>query len=49
MLFKVDHGSPDDAIRHIGDLGNLESVGNGKIKVHVRDKMALLTGKHSVS
>ncbi len=33
--------------RHVGDLGNVVSEG-GKIKVDIRDRIAMLSGKYSV-
>ncbi len=36
-----------DFLRHVGDLGNIESQG-GKVKINVRDRIAMLTGKKGV-
>ena len=41
------HGAPSDVTRHMGDLGNIKSLGN-EAKVHIRDKIALLDGDNSV-
>ncbi|CAG9135377.1 unnamed protein product [Plutella xylostella] len=41
------HGAPGDAVRHVGDLGNVESDG-GVTKVCIQDKQISLTGEHSI-
>ncbi|XP_049860082.1 superoxide dismutase [Cu-Zn]-like [Schistocerca gregaria] len=43
-----DHGGPDDADRHIGDLGNVTADEDGVAKVCISDKLISLTGKHSI-
>jgi Cu-Zn family superoxide dismutase len=39
-----DHGGKDSRHRHVGDLGNLESDGNGHAKYRMRDHMIKLRG-----
>lgn len=42
------HGSPDDAARHVGDLGNLEANAEGIATYSRVDKQLTLSGAHSV-
>lgn len=42
------HAGPDDAKRHVGDLGNLEADGQGHATYKRTDKMISLNGPHSV-
>jgi len=42
------HGSPTDANRHAGDLGNIEADSNGVAKVNLTDRKIPLTGPHSI-
>ncbi|KAK3769796.1 hypothetical protein RRG08_046901 [Elysia crispata] len=44
----VNHGAPGDAIRHVGDFGNLEQTANGRILVNLHDTVASLFGRHSI-
>lgn len=44
---KLDHGSPDADIRHVGDLGNIESAG-GVTKVCLQDSQISLVGPNSI-
>jgi len=39
-----DHGGKDSRHRHVGDLGNLESDGNGHAKYRMRDDLIKLRG-----
>ncbi|XP_040194800.1 superoxide dismutase [Cu-Zn] [Rana temporaria] len=41
------HGGPDDEVRHVGDLGNLTSVG-GVADINIKDKLICLKGEHSI-
>lgn len=43
-----DHGGPDHAVRHIGDLGNVEAGADGVAKVNITDTQIQLSGPHSV-
>lgn len=43
-----NHGAPDAAERHVGDLGNVEADANGKATLDLTDHMISLTGEHSV-
>uniref|UniRef100_A0AC34F9V7 Superoxide dismutase [Cu-Zn] n=1 Tax=Panagrolaimus sp. ES5 TaxID=591445 RepID=A0AC34F9V7_9BILA len=42
------HGGPDDEIRHVGDLGNVEARSDGTCSTEMKDSMISLTGEHSV-
>jgi Cu-Zn family superoxide dismutase len=42
------HGGPDDAVRHVGDLGNIEADGTGLAKYDRVDKLITLEGDNSV-
>ncbi|KAJ9595108.1 hypothetical protein L9F63_013583 [Diploptera punctata] len=46
--YQKDHAGPDDAERHIGDLGNVTAGDNGVAKVNISDKMISLTGAHNI-
>ncbi|KAJ8985767.1 hypothetical protein NQ317_014420 [Molorchus minor] len=43
-----DHGSPSDAERHVGDLGNVEAGDSGAAKVCIKDSSISLEGEHSI-
>lgn len=43
-----EHGAPEDAIRHVGDLGNIATDGNGVAKGSRTDSYIQLMGAHSV-
>ncbi|VDL58254.1 unnamed protein product [Hymenolepis diminuta] len=45
---KKNHGAPDAAERHIGDLGNVEAGPDGKAVLDLTDKLISLSGEHSV-
>jgi len=44
----VDHAGPDDASRHVGDLGNVIADSNGVAKIDITDKVISLTGELSI-
>ncbi|XP_025098992.1 superoxide dismutase [Cu-Zn]-like [Pomacea canaliculata] len=43
-----EHGGPDMAERHSGDLGNIEAGEDGVAKVDITDKQIPLTGVNSI-
>ncbi|XP_055694697.1 superoxide dismutase [Cu-Zn] [Lutzomyia longipalpis] len=43
-----EHGGPDSAVRHAGDLGNIVADANGVGKVAISDKQISLSGQYSV-
>jgi len=45
----VVHGGKDDAVRHVGDLGNVKSDNTGKVDIQFSDNLAGLVGKHSIA
>ncbi|XP_049762296.1 superoxide dismutase [Cu-Zn]-like [Schistocerca cancellata] len=45
---KVNHGGPTDAIRHVGDLGNIEAGENGVANISIRDRVISLTGRNNI-
>jgi Cu-Zn family superoxide dismutase len=42
------HAGPDDEIRHVGDLGNIQSDENGNGTYEIEDKLISLMGRYSV-
>jgi len=42
------HGAPSDEERHVGDLGNIKTDGNGTAKGSHKDKLIKLIGPESV-
>lgn len=42
--FGKTHGAPNDDVRHVGDLGNIESAGSSVTTVNVCDSVISLTG-----
>jgi Cu-Zn family superoxide dismutase len=44
----MPHAGPDDAKRHVGDLGNLEADGQGHASYKRTDKLISLSGPHSI-
>ncbi|CAD7080938.1 unnamed protein product [Hermetia illucens] len=43
-----EHGAPDAAVRHVGDLGNVEAGSDGKAKVSITDKIISLQGANNI-
>ncbi|PIA94423.1 Superoxide dismutase [Cu-Zn] [Cercospora beticola] len=43
-----EHGAPEDSERHVGDLGNFKTDGQGNAKGSVQDKLIKLIGPESV-
>ncbi len=46
--FGKTHGAPSDSERHVGDLGNFKTDGQGNAKGSVSDSLIKLFGEHSV-
>jgi len=42
------HGGPTDTDRHVGDLGNIQSDGNGVANLNFSDQVISLNGPHSI-
>lgn len=42
------HGGPASAVRHVGDLGNIEANAEGVAKVQITDAQIQLHGKNNV-
>ncbi|KAJ1649959.1 Superoxide dismutase [Cu-Zn] [Dispira simplex] len=42
------HGAPQDAVRHVGDLGNLDANNSGIATIDIKDSVISLTGPHSI-
>lgn len=46
--FGKTHGAPDDQERHVGDMGNFKTDGQGNVKATVTDRLIKLIGPESV-
>jgi Cu-Zn family superoxide dismutase len=44
----TEHGGPDDEVRHLGDLGNIEAGEDGTAHLEMTDSMISLNGEHSI-
>ncbi|TGZ69881.1 hypothetical protein CRM22_003488 [Opisthorchis felineus] len=44
----VDHAAPEDPVRHVGDLGNVEANAQGVVQHVFTDKVISLTGPNSI-
>lgn len=42
------HGAPDDAVRHVGDLGNVTADSTGEARLEASDMHISFRGKHSI-
>ncbi|XP_015271096.1 PREDICTED: superoxide dismutase [Cu-Zn] [Gekko japonicus] len=42
------HGGPEDAVRHVGDLGNVTADASGVAKLAMQDDIISLSGPHSI-
>nr|QSX72304.1 Cu/Zn superoxide dismutase-like 1 [Halisarca dujardinii] len=47
--FGTVHGAPNDVVRHVGDLGNIEAGSDGMATVAITDHMVRLNGPISVA
>ncbi|XP_055917896.1 extracellular superoxide dismutase [Cu-Zn] [Eupeodes corollae] len=45
---KMDHGAPEDEVRHVGDLGNVMADESGTVDTTLTDHLITLTGKQSI-
>ncbi|KAM9781685.1 superoxide dismutase [Cu-Zn] [Syngnathus typhle] len=45
---KTNHGGPNDAERHVGDLGNVTADANRVAKINITDSVISLTGPNSI-
>jgi len=45
---KKQHGAPDAAERHAGDLGNIEADKTGKAHLELKDNMLMFSGENSI-
>lgn len=44
----TNHGAPDSAVRHAGDLGNIEANEQGEATVNIKDKIISFSGKNNI-
>lgn len=42
------HGAPTDAIRHVGDLGNITAMADGTARLEMTDTTLAFQGPHSI-
>lgn len=48
LIRQVTHGAPEDTVRHVGDLGNIQANGDGEATVNITDNIISLTGSNSI-
>lgn len=46
--YKKEHGAPNAAIRHVGDLGNIEADNSGIANINITDTLISLNGPNSI-
>ncbi len=44
----VEHAGPEDDVRHVGDMGNLEAGDDGTARLEYTDDKISLTGEHGI-
>ncbi|KAL6429224.1 hypothetical protein ACFW04_008145 [Cataglyphis niger] len=44
----MTHGGPDDTVRHVGDLGNVQANSEGEATVNITDKIISLSGPNNI-
>jgi Cu-Zn family superoxide dismutase len=44
----LEHGGPEDEVRHVGDLGNVDVGEDGTYRSETTDRLVKLTGPYSV-
>ncbi|KAJ8932725.1 hypothetical protein NQ314_014421 [Rhamnusium bicolor] len=44
----LTHGAPEDSIRHVGDLGNINVGALGTVVLNLSDTLISLEGEHSI-
>jgi len=48
LIRQVTHGAPEDTVRHVGDLGNVQANAEGEATINITDSIISLTGTHSI-
>lgn len=44
----VTHGAPEDTVRHVGDLGNIQANSAGEAVINITDNIISLRGSNSI-